>query len=344
MTLKEAGEQLGLLMGTAVMAKHLDGDLGELVAREFSVLTGENEFKPGRVHPAVGAWDFAGADKIAAFAERRGIKLVGHTLLWHQQGAGFLFEDGGKSVTREVGLRNLRDHIEVVAGRYSGRVLGWDVVNEAVSDDAGVYLRPTPALSAIGQDYIVRAFEMAAAADPGAELYYNDYSNEGVEKREKCIDVIREIKKAGLRIDAVGMQCHLLLAEPSAELIEEAISAYAAEGVKIVVTELDVDVLPRKAAGGADLSKKEMAGQNPYVAGLPGEVEEALAQRYAEVFEVFRKHREHVSRVTLWGTHDGMSWLNYWPVAGRVNYPLLFDRGLAKKKAYAAVMDVLRGA
>jgi endo-1,4-beta-xylanase len=247
----------------------------------------------------------------------------------------------GKPLPREEAIRNLKAHIDTVVGHFKGKVVGWDVVNEAISEAQDEYLRDTPARRAIGDDFIIKAFEFSHAADPETELYYNDYDNEHPEKRRKTIRLIRELKAKGARLDAVGIQCHLRLDEPAAaDHLDQAIAAYAAEGVKVVISELDVDVLPRRTRG-ADLAAREQGGAGPYRRGLPPEVAEAQARFYRRIFQVVLKHPGVVTRVTFWGTHDGASWLNSYPVAFRTNHPLLWDRSLNPKPAFKAVLDVL---
>lgn len=332
-----------VLVGAAVSSRQLDNpDLAALVAREFDVLTAENEFKPIHLQPRPGQFRFDAADRIVEFAQRHDMKVVGHTLCWHSQSPRSLFQGSdGRPRPRDEALEQLKAHIDAVVGHFKGKVLGWDVVNEAISDAPGGYLRDTPALRAIGPDYIVRAFEFAHAADPDAELYYNDYGIEGPGKLEKTIRLIRELKAAGVRLDAVGIQSHLRLDDAgAAERLDRAIAAYAAEGVKVTLSELDVDVLPRGTRG-ADVATRERGGANPYTQGLPPEVATAQARLYARVFGVVRKHPGVVTRVTLWGTHDGTSWLNNWPVFRRTNHPLLWDRDFKPKPALDAVRDAL---
>jgi GH35 family endo-1,4-beta-xylanase len=331
------------LTGAAVASWQLDDPkLAALVAEQFDCLTAENEFKPENLQPQPGKFDFVAADKIVAFAQRHGMKVVGHNLCWHNQTPAWMFQDpSGRPLPRDEALRNLKHHINTVVGHFKGEVVGWDVVNEAISDAEDEYLRDTPARRAIGDDYIARAFEFAHAADPDAELYYNDYSNENPEKREKTIRLIRELKGKGVHVDAVGIQSHLLLADPEApEVLDEAIAAYAAEGLKVVISELDVEVLPRSIFG-ANAAAREQGGTDPYPHGLPSEVAEAQARFYRRLFRVVPKHPGVVTRVTFWGTHDGTSWLNYWPVKGRTNHPLLWDRSLQPKPAFAAVVEAL---
>jgi endo-1,4-beta-xylanase len=331
------------LIGTAVSARHLDNPaLAALVAQQYDCLTAENEFKPMSLHPRPGEFRFTAADRIVDFARQHRMKVIGHTLCWHSQSPAFLFRGAdGKPLPRDEALKNLKDHIDGVMGHFKGNVIGWDVVNEAIADAKGEYLRNTPARRAIGDDYILKAFEFAHAADPNAELYYNDYSNEQPEKLEKTIRLIRDLKTKGVRIDGVGMQCHLRLDDPNGiDRVDRAIAAYSAEGVKVMLTELDVDVLPRRGQG-ADIAAREQGGANPYKDGLPPEVAESQARYYGRLFGVILKHPKVITRVTFWGPHDGASWLNFWPVAGRTNHPLLWDRALKPKRALGAVLETL---
>jgi endo-1,4-beta-xylanase len=223
-------------------------------------------------------------------------------------------------------------------GHYKGRIKAWDVVNEALSDTEGEYLRDTPALRAIGNDYIEKAFEFAHAADPDAELYYNDYNIEQPAKLEKVRRLVRSLKAKGLRIDAVGIQGHWLIDWPPAEMIESGIEALTAEGVKVMITEMDVDPLPRTVSG-ANMAMTEK-GVDPYPVGLPPEVQARLARRYGEIVSAIIRHPS-VMMMGFWGTHDGRSWLNNYPVKGRTNYPLLFDRQYQPKPAFGNVLQAL---
>jgi endo-1,4-beta-xylanase len=331
------------LIGAAVMSRQLDNPgLAALVAEQFDCLTAENEFKPRSLHPQPRQFRFAAGDRIVDFARRHRMKVVGHTLCWHNQSPAWMFRGpDGKPLPRDEALRNLKDHIDAVVGHFKGQVVGWDVVNEAVSDATDQYLRDTPARRAIGDDYVIKAFEFARAADPDAELYYNDYGNEHAEKREKTIRLIRALKAEGMRLDAVGIQSHLRLDDPDApDRLDRAIAAYAAAGVKVMISELDVDVLPRRASG-ADVAARERGGADPFQRGLPPEVAEAQARFYGRIFRVALKHRGVLARITFWGTHDGTSWLNFWPAGRRTNHPLLWDRDLKPKPALGAVRDAL---
>jgi endo-1,4-beta-xylanase len=337
----------GLRIGVAVNGAMSDG--GDpaglaLVVRQFNSISPENVLKWERVHPRLDHYEFGPADKYVELGKNHGMFVVGHVLLWHQQTPGWVFTDeSGKKLGREALLARLRDHITTIAGRYRGRVGGWDVVNEALEDDGT--LRKTPWLEAIGEDFIAKAFEFAHAADPDAELYYNDYNLWKPAKRDAAIALVKKLKAQGLRVDAIGEQGHWGVDDPPLPSIDETLTAIRASGTPAVITELDMDVLPRDPdMWGADLSKKAKlrATTNVYPDGLPPAMQEHLARRYADVFTLFLKH--DVRRVTFWGLSDATSWLNNFPIPGRVNYPLLWGRDGKEKPAFDAVVEVLRKA
>jgi endo-1,4-beta-xylanase len=227
-----------------------------------------------------------------------------------------------------------------VVGRYKGRVKGWDVVNEALNEDGT--LRQTPWLRIIGDDYLVKAFQFAHEADPTAELYYNDYSLENTPKRLGAVALVKRLQAAGVKIHGIGTQQHIKLHEPTVAEVDDTLSAFGALGIKVMVTELDVDVLPsasRKLTADVSLRLAAEPALNPYTNGLPAEVERALADRYAAIFTVYLKHRATLDRVTFWGVTDAQSWLNNWPIRGRTSYPLVFDRAGKAKPALEAIID-----
>ena len=339
----------GLLIGTAVNPSHTSGRNAleqRLVVRHFNSITNENALKWEAVHPEPDRYDFAAADDFVSFGEQHGMFIVGHVLLWHQQTPAWVFADAdGQPLGREALLQRLRSHIDTVVGRYRGRVHAWDVVNESLDEDGT--LRRTPWRDIIGNDYIAKAFEFAHQADPGAELYYNDFNLPKPEKREGALGIVRALKARGLRVDGIGEQGHWLIDWPAAGDIDAMLAAFHAGGFTTHITELDVDVLPRDPGMyGADLDAhtKFKTETNLYPDGLPDAKQQELAGRYADIFRVFVKHRRGLARVTFWGVTDGHSWLNYFPVPGRVNHPLLFDREGRPKPAFDAVVQVLQGA
>jgi endo-1,4-beta-xylanase len=317
-----------------------------LVKAQFDSITPENVLKWASVHPGPDRYDFDLPDKYVAFGEKNHMFVVGHTLVWHHQTPKWVFEDAkGNSVDRETLLKRMREHIQTVVGRYKGRVNGWDVVNEALNDDGT--LGQTPWLKIIGEEYIAKAFEFAHEADPKAELQYNDYSLENEAKRNGAVELIRKLRAQGVPVTGVGLQGHYGIEWPSVEQLDATISAFAGLGVKVMITELDVDVLPPAMQyRGADISANvELQPKlNPYTNGLPDSVQQTLAKRYADLFGVFLKHRGVLTRVTFWGVTDASSWLNNWPVRGRTNYPLLFNRDGRPKPAFEAVIKVACGA
>ena len=337
----------GMLIGVALGRNQTTGQdphVADLVPRHFNSLTAENELKWERVHPEPDRYDFGPADRAVAFGETHGLAVIGHVLLWHQQTPEWVFAgEDGKPLDRETALGRLRTHIQKVAGRYRGRIKGWDVVNEAVNDDGT--LRQTPWLESIGEDYIARAFEFAREADPESELYYNDYNVWKPEKRAAILKLVTQLRGDGLRVDGVGAQGHWLLGDPSLAEIEAMITDVTEAGFKVPITELDVDPLPRDPRMyGADLALKTQMREdtNIYVDGLPAEKQRELAERYGGIFRLLVKHRDSIPRVTFWALTDAHTWLNGFPVPGRVNHPMLWDREGEPKPAFGAVLAALQ--
>lgn len=339
-TLREAAGAR-LLVGCAVNTADLrDPKLAGLVAAQFNCLTPEYEMMPEKLMEETGRFHFEQADEIVSFAQAHGMPVCGHMLMWHFVSRRALFEGpDGTPLPRDRALANLERYIREVMGHFKGRVKAWNVVNEALSDRDGEYLRDTPARRAIGDDYVEKAFAFAHAADPTADLYYNDYNVEQPAKLARTLRLVRELQSKGVPLAAVGIQGHWLLDWPPPDLIGRGIDALAATGVKVMITELDVDPLPRRGSG-ADMAVTEQ-GANPYPDGLPPDVQARLARRYAEIVSTVVR-RPAVTTLGFWGTHDGRSWLNDFPVKGRTNHPLLFDRNLQPKPAFDAVLKALQ--
>lgn len=312
----------------------------ELIKKHFNSIVAENDMKWGLIHPQKDQYNFEHADKLVAFGQENNMFVVGHALVWHSQLAPWVFKaDDGATIDRAELEKRMKDHIHTIVTRYKGKVKGWDVVNEALAEDGT--LRNSQFLQVGGDTFIEKAFEFAHQADPNVELYYNDYNLVYSAKRDGAIRIIKNLKDKGLRIDAVGIQGHWGLAYPSLEEIETAIEMYAALGVKVMITELDISALPSPFhMPTADVSVRfqNSPTMNPYPDELPDSVQTQLANRYADVFRIFNKHADKISRVTLWGLHDGISWKNNFPIRGRTDYPLLFDRKLQPKKAVDAVI------
>jgi len=333
------------LIGAAILPGLFDNPVSaELIKSHFSAITPENEMKWGSLHPTLDQYRFERADRIVKFAQENRIKLIGHTLVWHSQlGQGVFTKEGSNDqVDKETLFNRIKDHIFTVAGRYKGKVHGWDVVNEALNED-GSY-RESGFYKISGDEFIEKAFEYAHMADPDAELYYNDYNLVIPEKRAGAVRIIKKLKEKGLRIDAVGIQGHWDLKFPELIEIENTIRQFSELGVKVMFTELDVSVLPSPGnSPSADIGIRHDKNEamNPYKDGLPESVADELARRYRDIFIIFNRHKDRISRVTFWGLHDGISWKNNFPIPGRVDYPLLFDREMKPKKAYFSVIDLI---
>ena len=341
------------LVGTAVtpaITSGTDKASQDIVVTHFNAITVENVMKAALINPSPGVYNFGPADDYVAFGEKNKMFIVGHTLVWHNQCPAWFFTNAaGKPNTKEEQIERLRSHIKAVAGRYAGRVHAWDVVNEVIDND-GSY-RPTSWVNAIGNgDTLVKyAFAFAAQYAPNTELYYNDFNAWRPEKREGIVRLVKMLQKQGIRIDGVGMQGHWGLNYPKTKYIEDAIDAYAACGIKVMITELDVDVLPLTKEGqivGQGMADKQFQLEefktflDPYPNGLPDSMQTVLAKRYAELFTIFYKRKTKIARVTLWGVHDGMSWKNDYPIPNRINYPLLWNRQRQPKPALEAVLAV----
>lgn len=340
-TLKDA-YQNDFLIGVAINQRQFTGEDingAAIIRAQFNSISPENVLKWESIQPRPGkdGYNFEPGDRYVEFGEQNGMYIVGHTLVWHSQTPKWVFlaDDGTNYCDRETLLQRMRDHIQTVVGRYKGRIKCWDVVNEALNDNGT--LRKSPWERIIGDDYIEKAFQYAHEADPDAVLRYNDYSLENEPKRKGALALIKKLQAEGIPVSAVGLQDHVKLDWPSVEQEDATISDFAKLGVKVMITELDVDLLGRtQSADVAEMQKQVIS--NNYTNGLPDLVQQALAKRYADLFSVFFKYRKNIALVTFWGVSDGDSWLN----RGRMNYPLLFGRDHQPKPAFDAVIQASR--
>jgi len=312
-----------------------------LIRRHFKVITPEAAMKWPNCEPEPGKHNFANADDLVAYAEHHDQKILGHTLLFNRDNEypPWVFAHGSKKASAKLVEERLRDHIRTMMGRYSGRVYAWDVVNEAVEETAPYY-RQTDWYHTFGKAFVPMAFLMAREADPNAQLVYNDFSIENPPKRERVLILLDELRREGVLPDVVGIQGHFELDRLPYDDIEKTIVALHDAGVRVAVTELDIDVVSR--AKYWDLATREEAiKQNPYPDGCPADVLARQAEQYGTLFRLFVKHVDKMERVTFWGLTDRHSWLNDWPWK-RSNHGLIFDREARPKPAFYAVMDALR--
>jgi endo-1,4-beta-xylanase len=350
--LKDAYKQ-AFKMGVAInpdIVSGVDKASQAITLAHFNTITVENVMKAALINPQPDVFNFGPADDYVAFGEKNKMFIIGHTLVWHNQTPDWFFNDeNGKPRSQEAVKERLHQHIKTVAGRYAGRVNAWDVVNEQIGED-GNY-RPTTWVNGIGNgDELMKlAFKYAAQYAPNTELYYNDFNAWRPEKRDGIIRMVKMLQKEGIRIDGVGMQGHWGLNYPQNKYIEEAIDEYAACGIKVMITEMDIDVLPLTREGqiiGQGMTHPQFQLEefktylDPYTKGLPADIQKKLTERYRELFKIFYKKRDKIDRVTFWGVSDGMNWKNNYPIPNRTNYPLLWDRNFQPKPALKAVLGV----
>lgn len=332
-------------IGTALNLDQIQGkDIPSvnIVKEQFNSIVAENCMKSMYLQPEEGQFFFDDADQFVSFGEKNKMFIIGHNLIWHSQAPRWFFTDKeGKDVSAEVLKERIKKHITTVVSRYKGRVKGWDVVNEAILDD-GQY-RKSKFYEILGEEFIPLAFQYAHEADPSAELYYNDYNEWFPGKRDAIVKLVKTLKQRGLRIDGVGMQSHLGIDTPSIEEYEKAMVTYSGLGVKVSITELEVSALPSPWGTSANISdvnkyRKEL---DPYTQGLPASAEKIWENRYLDLFKLYLKHQDKIRRVTLWGVTDIQSWKNNFPVRGRTDYPLLFDRNYKAKPIVERIINLV---
>lgn len=315
-------------IGVAVSPRALKTDEAQLILQQFNSITAENAMKMGPIHPKENEYNWAGADSIASFAKKNKLKLRGHTLCWHSQSPAWFFKDAaGKPVTKEVLLQRLKDHITTIVKRYKGTIYAWDVVNEVISDKPGEYFRDSEFYKICGEEFVAKAFQFAHDADPDALLFYNDYNEIDPVKREKIFNLVKGLKEAGVPIHGLGLQGHWAINEPSESQLDNTLSRFAQLGLKLQITELDISVYPKEH------NAREKRAED-YDTVFSVQKENTQIRMYEMCFRLFRKYRSSISGITFWNISDRHSWLDNFPVRGRKDYPLLFDKDLRPKKAF----------
>ncbi|MEZ7993275.1 MAG: endo-1,4-beta-xylanase [Flavobacteriaceae bacterium] len=335
--------QKHFLVGAAINEGQIlqkDQPSASIIKKEFNTISPENVMKWMFVQPKPNEFYFDHTDKYVQFGLDNNMHIVGHALIWHSQIANFM--NSIKDSTKMV--QHVTNHISTLVNRYKGKIDTWDVVNEALNGDGT--LRESIFLKVLGENYLETVYKMAEKYDSNADLAYNDYNLCKPKKREGAVKLIKSLQKNGAKINSVGIQAHWQLTSPTLEEIETSILAFSELGVKVMFTELDISVLPNPwELSGAEVTQnfKKFEGDkkmNPFPENLPDSVKEKLAKRYENIFKLFVKHKDKISRVTFWGVTDKFSWLNDWPIKGRTNYPLLFDRNYKEKKAYQRIMNL----
>ncbi len=303
-----------------------------LIEQQFNSVTPENAMKMGPIHPEEHRYYWKDADSIVAFAQAHGMRVRGHALCWHEQTPRWLFIDStGKQVTKDVLLQRLKEHITTIVDRYKGKVYAWDVVNEAIDDDSTKFLRNSLWYQICGDDFIIKAFEYAHAADPKAALFYNDYNTERPEKTARVYQLLKKLKAAKVPVHGVGLQAHWSIYEPDEAGLRRTIQQFASLGLQVQITELDVSVYPWEK----NRRPRREGESDVFTPAL----EQKQLEQYKMAFRVFRDFRKVITGVTFWNISDKHSWLDEYPVMGRKNYPLLFDQQLQPKKAFFEVVN-----
>ena len=318
-------------VGASVSPRGLKTDEAKLILTQFNSITAENAMKIGPIHPEENKFNWAPADEIVAFAQANGLKMRGHTLVWHNQLPGWIFIDQkGDTVSKEVLLNRLKTHITEVVTRYKGKIYAWDVVNEVISDNRNEFYRNSPWFKICGEEFIAKAFQYAHEADPDALLFYNDYNEIHSVKRKKIIKLVTDLKKAGVPIHGIGLQGHWGVNEPSRSQLDSTLAEFTATGFKLHITELDVSVYQKE-------HQRRDRKASDYDTTFTALKEKQQLEIYKICFEVFRKYKSSISSVTFWNVSDRHSWLDNFPVRDRKDYPLLFDKNLKPKNAYYEV-------
>jgi endo-1,4-beta-xylanase len=324
------------LIGAAVSHRNIYSAEGDILQKHFNSLTAENVMKMGLIHPEPNRYAWAGPDSIAEFARTHGMKLRGHTLVWHKQTPRWLFiEPDGRKVSKEKLLARLREHIFAVVSRYRGQIYAWDVLNEAISDDPGTFYTRTPFLEICGEEFIEKIFRWAHEADPQALLFYNDYRETDPVKRKKIIELVTRLRDKGVPIHGIGLQGHWSIHHLQAQALEDCLKDFAATGLILHITELDLSVWPGEA------DRREIRPEE-HMNGYTKENARKQDALYGMIFSKFLKYSNAIQSVTFWNITDRHSWLDEWPVRGRKDHPLLFDANLQPKFAFWKVVEQIR--
>lgn len=314
-------------MGVAITPRDVKGPEATLILKHFNSVTAENAMKMGPIHPKENQYNWGPADTIVNFARRNNLKMRGHTLCWHNQAPPWMFVDEeGAQVSKEVLLQRLKDHITSVVTRYKDAIYAWDVVNEVIDDNDENFYRESLWYKICGDEYIEKAFVYAHEADPDALLFYNDYNTEDPDKRDRIYKLLMRLKAQGVPVHGVGLQGHWSIYDPDGSDIRTSVEKFAALGLDVQVTELDVSVYP------SENGRRERRANEPDT--FTPELMQKQTEQYKTIFNVLRAQKDKISSVTFWNVSDRRSWLDNFPVRGRKNYPLLFDQQLNPKKVY----------
>lgn len=294
----------------------------DLIKTHFNSMTCANSMKYVSLTKEPGVYNFEHADRLVKFAKENNMAIHGHNFVWHNQTPDYIFENA----TPESLLETLRGHVQIVKDHY-GEFDTWDAVNEAIEDKSEAFLRDTKWYRVLGEDYLTKVFRVIHEVMPNTELFYNDYNECFPEKRAKIMRMLKQMIADGAPVHGMGMQCHISVYGPDFDEIKRSIEDYASLGLKLRVSELDVSMY------------KNNNPDDPQITMPNPELMKLQADYYGELFKILRSYHDVIEAVTFWGVADSDSWLNYFPVRGRRNYPLLFDDNGQPKEAFYKVMD-----
>ena len=320
-------------IGAAVSNVEVSGVHGDLLKKHFNSITSGNDMKWDATEPNPGAFVFTNADQQVAFAQANGMRVRGHTLLWHQQIPAWVFTDPltGQPMqptpaNHDLLLARLENHIRNVVPHFGDRVYAWDVVNEVIDESQPDCMRRSPWFNITGTDFLDTAFRVAReVAPPGTLLFINEFNSTIPNKRQCLFNVVSALQARGVPVDGVGHQMHDNFEFPSAQSMADTLDLFASLGLVQHVTEMDVSVY----AGSANTPI-------PNYDEIPAERFLRQARHYRDFFRVFKAHKDQLSSVTVWGLADDLTWLTR---PGRVDGPLLFDDQLQHKLAYTAIVS-----
>ena len=317
----------------------------DLLLQHFNSLTPENELKYALTEPEEGRFTFEKADAIFAMAREMGVKVRAHAPVWHNQTPDWMYLDGDKPAAPELIYERIDAHSKAICERYHQDVYAWDVVNEATRDDvpdpeknpgeSPVY-RNSEYYQRCGAGFIEAAFRSMDKYAPDGQLFYNDYSECLPEKRERIIRLIRDLQEKGCRVDGIGMQQHHFTV-PDYDEIKRSIEMYAALGLRIHITELDISMMATVNRSDRRLKPGD-PGFTEYITEAMKATPEKLTkidEIYLRLFEIYRSYADVIDCVTTWGIADDYTWLDHFgtrPDMPKIKqHPLLFDeQGLPK--------------
>lgn len=301
------------------------------ISKHYNSVTAENQMKPKQIHPKDDVWNWKPADDVVSFARSNKMKVRGHTLVWQQNTPSWLIKQNGQLASKEYMYAKMKKHITAVMQRYKNVVYCWDVVNEAISDQPNEVFRSKDTLYTIaGEEYVEMAFRFAKEADPGAQLYYNDYRFSNPIKRQKIYNLLKKLVDKKVPIDGVGIQSHYVPGEITKEYLQETIDMFSKLGLKIQVTELDVSVYNYRDKNNPDTDVTD----DRYTEERRKRQEET----YAMLFELYRKNKDKITGVTFWGSSDMRKNFRSNRI-GKMDYPFLFDENMQPKQAFFRVVN-----